>query len=154
MDGDDTGDFSDAELLEQRRRKYAALKAAVESKRAVLEAQGMDVGAVLEELHTLWENYEQSQQEVERAEEDFLQKTANVADAREDLLQLLREGMATWQESLEQAPAGSTQRVEVWEGFTAWKAQMRTMAEAWLAKSKRSDKDGEVYRDALRVLKG
>ncbi|MCP5559239.1 MAG: hypothetical protein H7A55_15950 [Verrucomicrobiaceae bacterium] len=151
MDGDDAADLSDAELMEQRRRQYEGLKSVMEERRALLESKGMDVDGALAELAATWAEYEKSVHEVEEKEEAYLQSTANVADARENLLRHLRDGVAAWKVDLELAPAGSTQRVEVWEGFTAWKAEMRTAAEASLAADNDPNKQ-EAFREALRIL--
>ena len=152
MDGDDDEDLTDAEALEKRRRQFEGLKAVMEAQRAVLEAKGMDVDAALADLDAHWAAYESAQQAVERTEEDFLQRTADVADARENLLQLFRDGLSAWQEALEKAPAGSAERVAVWEGFTAWKAQMRGNLRQWLADAGDDESKQAAYHEALKLL--
>jgi hypothetical protein len=152
MDGDDDESLTDAEVLEKRRRQFEGLKTVMEGKRAVLEAKGMDVDAALAELNAHWAAYEASQQEVDRKEEECLQKLADMADARENLMQLFRDGLSEWQEALEKAPAGSSERVAVWEGFTAWKAQMRDDLKQWLAEAGESEAMQSGYDEALKLL--
>lgn len=149
----DDSDWTDEEKFEWRRRQYEALVAQMEENRANLEAAGRDVDAELAEIHAHWQSYAEAHWEVERRAEEYLQSTANLADAVDKMLQLVRDEMAAWQAALDQVPEGSLQRAAVWDGFTRWKEGARQRAEEALANHE-GPTERYIYRETLRILKG
>ena len=119
-------DAMDYEAFEVERAHFQLAIAGLEQQRAVLEARGDDVNAMLGELHQAWSQYETARQHTEAALEQHLQCLADEADAEEELLNHIRSGLQQWHDSLEDAGGlSSTERVRVWEAFQAWKHRVR-----------------------------
>lgn len=116
----------DDEEFECSRAQFEQTLAELELRRPVLEARGDDVDAMIAEMKHAWEQYAQAHEAADAAIEHALQCMADQVDAGNELIMLVRQGAARWDEALEQAAGeGSLEQVKVWEGYKAWKQLVR-----------------------------
>lgn len=143
---------TDAEVMARMRRQYEDLMKLIQERRPILEARGDDVDAMLEDTRRQWEQYEQAQALVDDSEEAWLQSMADSAEARERMLDVVRNGLAYWNAAVEAMPEGSVERVNVWERSKEWKNEIREQVESNLANPP-IPQMVEVYQEMLRLLK-
>lgn len=116
----------DDEEFECSRSQFEQSLAELEQRRPVLEARGYDVDAMIAEMKHAWQQYAQAQQAADAAMEHALQCMADQVDAGNELITLVRQGAAWWDEALEQAAnEGNLAQVKAWEGYQAWKRLVR-----------------------------
>ena len=121
-------DALDYEAFELERAHYRLALADLEQRRPDLEARGDDVNAMLAELQSAWNLYEQAQQRTEAALEYHLQCMADQVAAEDDLIARVRHGMEHWEKILEEASISNRpeHQVSLWEDFESWKRRIRS----------------------------
>lgn len=149
MPADDA--MMDYEEFECDRSRFEKVLADLEVRRPVLEARGDNVDAMIAEMKGAWELYAQAQRTAEEAMEHCLQCLADQVDAGNDLIRMVRTGVAWWEDALERAAdEESLERVKIWEGYQAWKKLVRERVQEPSAQSEMPEFQ-RVIHEVLRL---
>ncbi len=130
-DGDDISPAERKAHTARRMQEFAQIECALVANRKALQAKGEPVDAMLKELR-------EKRAAIVKADEnlDKVEEAARVAEAARDaavetLRQAILQSREQWETAIEDASGERTaqERVELWEGYQAWKRSTRKQIE-------------------------